>query len=179
MMCFIDDEPVRPAGGGSHIKNRRQEVFEKAAAVRQVHRHGVDDEVETGCSEQSDDLSYRDWNAVVSDRDSVVEILIISFRIDNAELELLLDQAFSKQGGKTRLAAARTSGDQHRLMRLQIGFFAVPIDANQHAEPRRGQETCILPNDALNQLCDPGAMIARKPDVARLLDGGERIGDRC
>ena len=33
-----------------------------------------------------------------------------------------------------------------------------------------------MSNDALKQLRDPG-MVARKPDVARLLNGGERIGD--
>ena len=63
------------------------------------------------------------------------------------------------------------------LMRLEIDLFALPVDSDQHAKPRRGQETCILSNDALNQLRDPGTMVARKPDVARLLDGGERIGD--
>src|SRR5690606_33508209 len=91
----------------------RKELRKERWAVLDRYAEKVDAQVDRGVFENRQDLVDARRAPLIADRHHGLQRTVVAFRIDDADLVRLVDQAFHETGRQRGFAAARRPGDQH------------------------------------------------------------------
>src|SRR5918996_745930 len=100
-MRLIDQQPMWPAGARPQVRDFGQQAREEWRPLCQLEGLRVDDDIGADLADQLERFVARRRRLGVADTDGVFQVVIVTFRVEYAELELLLGHAFG-QGGCER-----------------------------------------------------------------------------
>ena len=182
MVGLVDYHPMRPCGRNAQLRDKRQQLGKKAGSVREIDAEKVDHDILPGIPEKLDDFG-RPWGSLdVSQDNCAFEIVVIAFRVDDAELEPTIRYLLDKADRGRRLAAARRAGDQHAAaLRVKADRRFLPrrlrrrqTAAQFAARSRRGR--CRAARSIVSATPAPRAALVTISAAA--LTSGQRVGDR-
>ena len=87
MMGLVEDDPVRPAGLGAQLRKPGQQPVEEGRPVREVDVQHVDDGIAVRPAQDLQELRDPRLLPGVAENDRALELRIVAFGIDHAELE--------------------------------------------------------------------------------------------
>ncbi len=106
MVDFIEHEPMRPAGTGTHGLQIQEEFREEMGPIKQGHAQEIDVHVHIRILENPQ-YFLDAWDAsLIANRHETLNGDVVSLRIDDADLVRLFDKTFDEANGQCRLAAS-------------------------------------------------------------------------
>ena len=176
LMRFVEDEPVRPACPDLELGDRAQEVVNQLSPAGLVQGHGIDHHVGAGLAEQGERLFRPRHRRCFHYRHRVLQPVVITLRVDDAELEPLFRHLLGEHPGKPRLPACRVADHQHVIVGHQADRVALAVGTDGQAEPLRRHQRLFVLDEARDQLADPFAVVAGKRDVGCGLQARQGVG---
>ena len=118
---LVDEDPVRPPRARAKREHLRQELREEPGTLLEVQRLRVHDHVGLELAQELEHLLRKRRCARIAIGDRMLERRVVAFRVEHAELQLLLRHALGERRGEGGLPDARGARDQHRAdVRLEI-----------------------------------------------------------
>ena len=180
MVRFVHDKPVRVSNRGPHLLNARKQLIEKCGTILHSHSKQVDDRALFRLAQQTDNLLGCRFLVGIAQADGLFQIGIIAFRIQNAELIAMVQQALHHARRQRRFAAMGRSCQQHvDTVWLEKQFLPVFAHAKRNVmaiEPRFHLPK-VGGDEPFHQLRDARAMIVLCSPIGALFNHRQRIRD--
>jgi len=114
-------------------------------------RLGVHNHVRSEFAQQLERFLDPGRGVHIADGNRMLELIVITLGVENAEFELPLDHALGERRGQCRFPDARAAGNEHAArIGLEINLPLVAVDAEADAVPMRRGKVGILPAYSVN-----------------------------
>jgi hypothetical protein len=132
MVGLVNNDPVRPAGGCPELLELRQKRVEERWPSLELDAEQIDDHVLRRLREHVKHFGDTRLALRIAEYDRSLELGIVAFWIDDAELVLALRETFENARGQRRFAAPRRASEQDTgAVGLQQDLRAIGAAAQQ------------------------------------------------